>query len=196
MSYPNKNRSWIFFSILFLAVSLVLIFGIQLNAACGGSKTCKHAEGGKSCPMHSKTTSATGAQEATTGVSQAPSLGDFSKENLYTCPMHPEVREKKSGNCPKCGMKLEKEEFYKVYFCGNKECPHVSAKKMKCCGKDLQMKVMSKNEYYALAGLQEEYFCPMHSDVTSSQPGKCPKCGMNLESRTVSKPSEKAEEKP
>ena len=26
---------------------------------------------------------------------------------IYTCPIHPEVREKKPGKCPKCGMKLE-----------------------------------------------------------------------------------------
>jgi hypothetical protein len=24
------------------------------------------------------------------------------------------------------------------------------------------------------------YTCPMHSDVTSDKPGKCPKCGMEL----------------
>jgi len=24
------------------------------------------------------------------------------------------------------------------------------------------------------------YTCPMHPEVTSPQPGKCPKCGMNL----------------
>lgn len=27
-------------------------------------------------------------------------------ETIYTCPMHPEVRQNKPGNCPKCGMKL------------------------------------------------------------------------------------------
>lgn len=27
--------------------------------------------------------------------------------NLYTCPMHPEVVSDKQGRCPKCGMKLE-----------------------------------------------------------------------------------------
>ena len=27
--------------------------------------------------------------------------------NIFTCPMHPEVREEKAGNCPKCGMTLE-----------------------------------------------------------------------------------------
>jgi Cu+-exporting ATPase len=25
---------------------------------------------------------------------------------VYTCPMHPEVREAKAGKCPKCGMGL------------------------------------------------------------------------------------------
>ncbi len=25
----------------------------------------------------------------------------------YTCPMHPDVVQDQSGNCPKCGMKLE-----------------------------------------------------------------------------------------
>jgi len=28
---------------------------------------------------------------------------------IYTCPMHPEVRQKGPGNCPKCGMALEPE---------------------------------------------------------------------------------------
>ncbi len=26
---------------------------------------------------------------------------------VYTCPMHPEIRQDRSGNCPKCGMTLE-----------------------------------------------------------------------------------------
>jgi hypothetical protein len=28
------------------------------------------------------------------------------------------------------------------------------------------------------------YFCPMHPEVTSDQPGKCPKCGMDLVKRS------------
>lgn len=27
---------------------------------------------------------------------------------------------------------------------------------------------------------QMKYVCPMHSEVKSDKPGKCPKCGMNL----------------
>jgi Cu+-exporting ATPase len=26
---------------------------------------------------------------------------------IYTCPMHPEIRQDHAGNCPKCGMTLE-----------------------------------------------------------------------------------------
>jgi len=32
-----------------------------------------------------------------------------SAEYLYTCPMHPEIRLALSGDCPKCGMRLEEE---------------------------------------------------------------------------------------
>src|SRR5687767_15483322 len=28
---------------------------------------------------------------------------------IYTCPMHPEIRQVGPGNCPKCGMALEPE---------------------------------------------------------------------------------------
>ncbi|MCA9774328.1 MAG: YHS domain-containing protein, partial [Myxococcales bacterium] len=36
-----------------------------------------------------------------------PSAADL--ETIYTCPMHPEVRRKGPGSCPKCGMALEPE---------------------------------------------------------------------------------------
>lgn len=32
------------------------------------------------------------------------------EKRIYTCPMHPEVRQKGPGNCPICGMALEPEE--------------------------------------------------------------------------------------
>ncbi len=33
------------------------------------------------------------------------------KTVIYTCPMHPEIEETKPGNCPICGMNLEKKEI-------------------------------------------------------------------------------------
>lgn len=32
----------------------------------------------------------------------------------------------------------------------------------------------------APAGLAAQYTCPMHPEVVANQPGKCPKCGMDL----------------
>jgi len=32
-------------------------------------------------------------------------------ETVYTCPMHPQVRQKEPGNCPICGMALEPENI-------------------------------------------------------------------------------------
>ena len=36
-----------------------------------------------------------------------PSTGPLGDTRIYTCPMHPEVRQVGPGNCPKCGMALE-----------------------------------------------------------------------------------------
>lgn len=32
---------------------------------------------------------------------------NIAEDTIYTCPMHPEIRESKPGSCPKCGMALE-----------------------------------------------------------------------------------------
>jgi len=34
-------------------------------------------------------------------------------KEVYTCPMHPEVKSDKPGKCPECGMKLEKKMMHK-----------------------------------------------------------------------------------
>lgn len=39
-----------------------------------------------------------------------------------------------------------------------------------------------------------EYTCPMHPEVISNEPGNCPKCGMDLEPRTVQKDHHEEEE--
>ncbi len=43
------------------------------------------------------------------GKSDLPETRD--QEAIYTCPMHPEVQQKGSGNCPICGMALEPAEI-------------------------------------------------------------------------------------
>ncbi len=34
------------------------------------------------------------------------------------------------------------------------------------------------------AKVQTEYTCPMHPDVISDKPGKCPVCGMDLQAKS------------
>jgi P-type Cu+ transporter len=46
-----------------------------------------------------------GAPASATRASQVPARGDLDAE--YTCPMHPEIRQKGPGSCPICGMALE-----------------------------------------------------------------------------------------
>ncbi|MEO8550752.1 MAG: heavy metal-binding domain-containing protein, partial [Kofleriaceae bacterium] len=42
------------------------------------------------------------------GVAAAPITAE-EPDTIYTCPMHPEVRQRGPGTCPKCGMALEPE---------------------------------------------------------------------------------------
>ncbi|ABD68882.1 Heavy metal translocating P-type ATPase [Rhodoferax ferrireducens T118] len=39
----------------------------------------------------------------------APAVEPTAAGTIYTCPMHPEIRQDHPGNCPKCGMTLEPE---------------------------------------------------------------------------------------
>jgi hypothetical protein len=41
------------------------------------------------------------------GVAAISVSADVASGMLYTCPMHPEIRSDRPGNCPKCGITLE-----------------------------------------------------------------------------------------
>lgn len=76
----------------------------------------------------------------------------------YHCPMHPTFIKDKPGDCGICGMKL-------VPIKGDK----VAAKPAAPVPEDKfpQVKV-------------GQYYCPMGAEHVQEEPGKCPKCGMNL----------------
>ena len=71
----------------------------------------------------------------------------------------------------------------------NGECIMKDGKKMKMKNGDCmemsgkmcspKMKKMM-NAKYAKKMAMMDYSCPMHKEVVSNKPGKCPKCGMNL----------------
>lgn len=108
---------------------------------------------------------------------------------LYTCNIHDTVAAKKAGNCPVCGMKLErsKKQQMKAEVTKNYTCPmHLnvtSDKPGKCtqCGMDLALSPKEKMKVDVMNG----YACPMkcEGDKTYDKPGKCPKCGMNLKEK-------------
>lgn len=192
MSYIFRSKSRFFLASLFCLLAFVLFIG-SLAAAAGpdtdAKKGCDPKACKKTCPMMMKASSGTETQTDKLHAATID-LKDFAQVEGYTCPMHPAVKSEKSGKCPECGMKLTRADFYEVYACDKKDCAHpcVHHKAGKCCGKDLQKTMMTKDEMYQSARLADEYFCSMHPEVVSAEPGKCPQCGMKLEMRTVHQP--------
>jgi Cu(I)/Ag(I) efflux system membrane fusion protein len=84
----------------------------------------------------------------------------------YHCPMHPTYISNQPGECPICGMTLVPVD---------KE-----GKEIRSSGgaKSAGSQQISAAHKTAKPG---RYTCPMHPEVVSDKPGKCPKCGMNLE---------------
>ena len=55
---------------------------------------------------------------------------------IYTCPMHPEVRQDRPGNCPKCGVPL--------HCC--KQCAHFEPSLRLQCAKPIRVRVSPKDK--------------------------------------------------
>lgn len=50
-----------------------------------------------------------------------------------------------------------------------------------CCGHCGGKSTSKSNPSPPSSAVEAVYVCPMHSDVRQASPGKCPKCGMELE---------------
>ena len=59
------------------------------------------------------------------------------------------------------------------------DCMDMSGKMDKCSmmSNDKKSSTVKKSSHENMA---MTYTCPMHPEVTSDKPGKCPKCGMDL----------------
>ena len=85
---------------------------------------------------------------------------------VYTCPMHPDVRQDHPGQCPKCGMNLVPEGSHAAApgHAHHHAHPHGASPAPPAGGDDGDI-----------------YTCPMHPQVRQVGPGHCPICGMALE---------------
>jgi RND family efflux transporter MFP subunit len=95
--------------------------------------------------------------------SELKQLQPGGKVLYYTCPMpeHASVHEDKPGKCPICGMTL---------------IPVMAAP-----GAATNSASSNTNSASSTQSAAEQlYTCPMHPDVISDKPGKCPKCEMDL----------------
>lgn len=76
----------------------------------------------------------------------------------YHCPMHPTYVSDKPGDCPICNMKLVPIK------------DDQPAAKTPAAAADDKFPQVKAGQYY----------CPMGAEHVQDEPGKCPKCGMNL----------------
>jgi len=91
---------------------------------------------------------------------------------VYTCPMHPEVRQDRPGRCPKSQMHLVPEGEVSH---GHPH-DHSSHSMHPAVPVPANAPVTTPPEPGGTV-----YTCPMHPEVRQHHPGTCPKCGMTLE---------------
>jgi Cu+-exporting ATPase len=70
----------------------------------------RHEHAGRTYVFCNEKCRAKFAAEPSRYLAPAPEAGvPTDSDAIYTCPMHPEVRQQRPGTCPKCGMALEPE---------------------------------------------------------------------------------------
>lgn len=96
---------------------------------------------------------------------------------VYTCPMHPEVRQNSPGSCPKCGMTLVAEGAAEHGSHGHGG--HANAGHGHAPSSPPAQNASFDSVPKTWTG--PVYTCPMHPEVRQTTPGSCPICGMGLE---------------
>ena len=81
--------------------------------------------------------------------------------------------------CPVSGKEIKKSEAKATYEYEGKTYYF-------CCEKCKEAFIKNPEKYtQEKAEMKEVYTCPMHPEVKSDKPGKCPKCGMQLEKKMM-----------
>ena len=94
-----------------------------------------------------------------------PGGGAAAGPTQYHCPMHPTYVSNQPGECPICGMTLVPIDA------SGREINKPSGTSAATSANPAATSPVAK---------PGQYSCPMHPEVISDKPGKCPKCGMTL----------------
>ncbi|MFC4670768.1 copper-transporting P-type ATPase [Seohaeicola nanhaiensis] len=92
---------------------------------------------------------------------------------IWTCPMHPQVRQDLPGSCPECGMKLVHEGTVQSGHGHHSHHGHAHTPAPDAAG--------DRFDTVPAGYGGPVYTCPMHAQVRQVAPGSCPICGMGLE---------------
>ncbi|MCH1783529.1 copper-transporting P-type ATPase [Psychrobacter glaciei] len=101
---------------------------------------------------------------------------------VYTCPMHPEVRDTEKSDCPICGMFLKPEDEV-VDEDSHASCHGHGAD----TSNSTDVKSIKGGKYDKVPADYDGtvYTCPMHPEVRDVRNSGCPICGMALEPETL-----------
>ncbi|AMD88271.1 cation transporter [Actinomyces radicidentis] len=103
---------------------------------------------------------------------------------VWTCPMHPEVRQDGPGQCPECGMNLAPaDEAAAPGSHSHGEHAHHDHPGDDHAHHHAHQHDTGTGEPTVATPAVEGvvYTCPMHPEIREDHPGSCPKCGMALE---------------
>lgn len=103
---------------------------------------------------------------------------------VWTCPMHPEVRQDGPGQCPECGMNLAPadEAAAPGSHSHGEHADHDHPGDDHAHHHAHQHDTGTGEPTVATPAVEGAvYTCPMHPEIREDHPGSCPKCGMALE---------------
>jgi len=116
-----------------------------------------------------------GSNKANANTGEFDKVPEGFDGDIYTCPMHPEVRDVEKSNCPICGMFL-------TIDTGDKDEKDAHGDH-DCCSTDAAAAAAPAGKYDLVPegfdGMV--YTCPMHPEVRDVKASACPICGMGLE---------------
>jgi len=115
---------------------------------------------------------------------------------IYTCPMHPEVRDIEDSGCPICNMALKPEDEVTNSSNNNHAHNHSHAHGHGEGADSGEVKSAKGGKYDKVPENYNGtiYICPMHPEVRDVRNSGCPICGMALEPETVTAGEEDTEE--